>query len=181
MKFCSLVRINVVKWIGKANKTINTSVATSPLMIWLFSLYLTWNVTDVDENISYDDTWNKIRVTKENYSWIKKFSTSKLIAINKTVVHNVFAVPKFIPISGVLDWTLDKIRIINVNSRKILTATHNFHINSDLERHWRKQGSGGFTSIQKHLWIWHHIPSATPFKHYLSTYITWWNLHTWNW
>ncbi|XP_052833275.1 uncharacterized protein LOC106878562 [Octopus bimaculoides] len=45
---------------------------------------------------------------------------------------------------------LDEIRAIDVKTRKILTSTHNFHINNDIDRLYlkRKLGSRCLTSIQ---------------------------------
>jgi hypothetical protein len=68
-----------------------------------------------------------------------------LSAFNKTISHNAFAVPVLVPTFGILDWTLEEIRNLDIKTRKILTTTGNFHINSDTDRiyvRWRDGGRG---------------------------------------
>ena len=45
----------------------------------------------------------------------------------------MFAVPVLTPTSGVLDWTIQEIRNIDIKTRKILSMTGNFHINSEVD------------------------------------------------
>ena len=87
-----------------------------------------------DENIAYKGTINKERVSKEYISWVKKIWSSELSAFNKTIAHNAFATPVITPTIGILDWTIQEIKDIDIRTRKILSVTGNFHPNSDVGR-----------------------------------------------
>ena len=71
-----------------------------------------------DENLSHDGPVNKERVSKEYLKRVKKIWSSELSAYNKYVSHNAFAVPVIIPTFGVLDWTIDEIKQLDINTRK---------------------------------------------------------------
>ena len=103
-----------------------------------------------DENISYVGAVNKERVSKEYFNRVRKIWKSKLSAFNKTIAHNMFAVPVLTPTYGVLDWTIQEIRNIDIKTRKILSMTGNFHINSDVDCLYipRSEGGRGLKAIQ---------------------------------
>ena len=103
-----------------------------------------------DENISYVRTVNKERVSKEYFARVRKIWKSKLSAFNKTIAHNMFAVPVLKPTYGILDWTIQEIRNIDIKTRKILSMTGNFHINSDVDCLYipRSEGGRGLKAIQ---------------------------------
>ena len=86
-----------------------------------------------DENISYIGTVNKERVSKEYFTKVGKIWKSKLLAFNKATAHNIFAVPVLKPAYGILDCTIKEIRNIDIKTRKVLSMTGNFHINSDVD------------------------------------------------
>ena len=86
-----------------------------------------------DENISYVGTVNKERFCKEYFTRVRKIWKSKLSTFNKTIAHNMFAVPGLKPTCSILDWTIQEIRNIDIKTRKILTMTGNFYINSDVD------------------------------------------------
>ena len=50
-----------------------------------------------DENIAYVGKINKERVLQEYFGRVKKIWKSKLSAFNKTIAHNMFAVPVITP------------------------------------------------------------------------------------
>ena len=60
------------------------------------------------------------------------------------------AVPVLTPTYGVLDWTIQEIRNIDIKTRKILSMTGNFHINSDVDCLYipRSEGGRGLKAIQ---------------------------------
>ena len=55
----------------------------------------------------------------------------------------MFAVPVLKPTYSILDWTIQEIGNIGIKTRKVLTMTGNFHINSDVDclyiPRWKKR------------------------------------------
>ena len=96
-----------------------------------------------DENLSYDGPINKERVTKEYYHRVSKIWSSELSAYNKYISHNAFAVPVLMPTFGILKWSKDDLKQIDLKTRKILTNTGNFHINGDIDHLYIPRKSGG--------------------------------------
>ena len=86
-----------------------------------------------DENVAYEGTINKEKVSKEYLSRVKKIWSSELSTFNKTIVHNAFAPPDITPTIGILDWTIQEIKDIDIRTRKHLSVTGNFHPNSDVD------------------------------------------------
>ena len=103
-----------------------------------------------DENIAYVGKINKERVLQEYFGRVKKIWKSKLSAFNKTIAHNMFAVPVITPTYGILDWTIQELQDIDIKTRKNLNMTNNFHVNSDVDILYipRAQGGRGLKSIQ---------------------------------
>ena len=60
--------------------------------------------------------------------------SSELSDFNKVIAPNNVAVPNINPTIGIIDWTIDEIRQIDINTRKLLTMTGSFHPNSDVDR-----------------------------------------------
>ena len=87
-----------------------------------------------DENVAYEGTINKERVTKEYLSRVKKTWSSELSAYNKAIAHSSFATPVITPTIDILDWTIQEIKDIDIKTRKILSVTGNFHPNSDIDK-----------------------------------------------
>ena len=110
----------------------------------------TYKYLGMDENISYNGKLNKERITTEYFSRIKKIWKSKLSAFNKSIAHNMFAVPILTPTYGILDWTIEEIKNIDIKTRKILCMQRSFHINSDTDCLYipRSDGGRGLKSIQ---------------------------------
>ena len=77
----------------------------------------------IDENISYVGLVNKTRVTKEYYTRVKRIWNSELSSVNKVKAHNSFAVPVLITTVGILNWTIDEIKEIDIKTRKQLTMS----------------------------------------------------------
>ena len=103
-----------------------------------------------DESISYAVTVNKQRISKEYFTRVTKLWKSKLPVFNKTIAHNMFAVPVLKPTYGILDWTIQQIRNIDIKTRNILSMTGNFHINIDVDclSILRSEGGRGLKAIQ---------------------------------
>lgn len=102
-----------------------------------------------DECVGYDKTINKERVLKEYFRRIRKIWSSELYANNKIIAHNTFAIPVVTPTFGILNWTKDELADVDVKTRKILTSTGSFHINSDVDRlyTYRNKGGRGLNSL----------------------------------
>ena len=103
-----------------------------------------------DENISYVGDMNKNRVSSEYFTRVKKIWKSNLSAFNKMTAHNMFAVAVLTPTYGILDWTIEEIKNIDIKTRKLLNMTGNFHLNSDIHSLYlpRSEGGRGLRSIQ---------------------------------
>ena len=62
---------------------------------------------------------------------------------NKVIAHNSFAVPIITPTTEKIEWTIDEIRQIDINTRKLLTMTRSFHHSSDVDRIYMSKAKGG--------------------------------------
>jgi hypothetical protein len=96
-----------------------------------------------DESIGYDDVLNKDRVTKEYFRRVRKIWSSELFSNNKATAHNIFAIPVVTPTFGILNWTKEELESMDVKTRKILTSTGSFHINSNIDRLYSPRNKGG--------------------------------------
>ena len=103
-----------------------------------------------DESISYNGPLNKERVTNEYKSRVRKIWSSDLYSNNKITAHNTFAIPVITPTIGIINWTKQEIRNLDIATRRILTYTGSLHKRSDVDRLYvpRKQGGRGLTSVQ---------------------------------
>ena len=97
----------------------------------------------IDENITYNGPLNKEKVSKEYLNRVRKIWSSELSDFNKVIAHNSFAVPVITPTIGIIDWTIDEIRQVDINTRKLLTMTGSFHPNSDVDRIYMSRAKGG--------------------------------------
>ena len=96
-----------------------------------------------DECIGYDDMINKDRVIKEYFRRVRKIWNSELYANNKSNAHNTFAIPVVTPTFGILNWTKEELSAIDIKTRKILSSTGSFHVNSDVDRLYSPRTNGG--------------------------------------
>ena len=103
----------------------------------------TYRYLGIDENITYDGPMNKARITKEYLSRVKKIWSSELSDYNKVVTHNSFATPIIKPTVGIIDWTIDEIEQLDINTRKILSMMGNLHPNSDIDYIYVSRSNGG--------------------------------------
>ena len=93
----------------------------------------TYKYLGQDENINFDGPIYKERVTKEYFTRVRKILTSELSAYNKIIANNSFALPVLVPIFGILDWCIQDIENLDINTRKQLTMSGNFHPNSGID------------------------------------------------
>ena len=73
-----------------------------------------------------------------------------MLDCNKVAAYNTFAVPIITPSVGVLNWTTNDIKQIDIKTRKILTIIGNFHPISDIDKLYcdKKSGGRGLRSIK---------------------------------
>ena len=149
MKFgqekCAYIKIE------KGKNTTTSAIEINDLKIKLIQEGESYRYLGQDENVAYEGTINKERVTNEYLSRVKKIWSSELSAYNKTIAHNSFATPVITPTIGILDWTIQEIKDIDIKTRKILSVTGNFHPNSDIDRLYigRNLGGRGLRSCQR--------------------------------
>ena len=110
----------------------------------------TYKYLGQDESVSYDVPLNKDKVTREYLKDVKKVWNSQLSAANKSVAHNVFAVPVITPTIGILNWTRDEIDTLDVRTRKYIAMSGSLHKRSDVERLYAKRilEGRGLTSME---------------------------------
>ena len=97
----------------------------------------------IDESVGYDGPLNKQKVIKEYKRRVNKIWKSELNAINKSIAHNSFAVPIITPTIGILDWTKQEIKNLDVTKRKLLTINGSFHQSSNINCLYTKRKDGG--------------------------------------
>ena len=122
-----------------------------------------------DENIVYGNVLNKRRVFNEYFRRIRKIWSSELFSNNKTISHNIFAIPIITPTIGILNWTKAELEQIDIKTRKILTSSGSFHINSDIDRFYTPRNKGGRVLnslvdiyISRLVSINHHLKEIAP-------------------
>ena len=71
----------------------------------------------IDENITYNGPLNKENVSKEYLNKVRKIWSSELSDFSKVIAHNSFSVPIITPTIGIIDWTIDEIRQIAINTK----------------------------------------------------------------
>ena len=54
--------------------------------------------------------------------------------MNKSIAHNIFAVPIITPTIGILDWTKNEIDTLDIKTRKIMAMSGSLHIRCDVKR-----------------------------------------------
>ena len=148
MKFgqekCAYIKIE------KGKNTTTSAIEINGLKIKPIQEGESYRYLGQEENVAYEGTINKERVTNEYLSRVKKTWSSELSAYNKTIARNSFATPVITPTIGILDWTIQEIKDIDIKTRKILSVTGNFPPNSDIDRLYigRNLGGRGLRSCQ---------------------------------
>ena len=65
---------------------------------------------------------------------MRKVWNSQLNASNKTIAHNIFAVPVLTPTIGILDWSKEEGQLLDIKTRKAMAMAGSLHKRSDKER-----------------------------------------------
>ena len=74
---------------------------------------------------------------------VNKIWKSEPNAINKSIVHNSFALPIITTTIRILNWTKQEIKNLDIGTRKLLTMNGSFHQSSDTNRLYAKRKDGG--------------------------------------
>ena len=85
----------------------------------------------------------KIEFQASTSKRVREIWCSKLSGYNKYITHNAFALPVLTPTFGILDWTKDEIKNMEIKTTKALNMTGNFHCNSDVDRSHASRNEGG--------------------------------------
>ena len=149
MKFGEAKRTYVYIFRGK-RKTLGQSIKINNLTIQELKDETLYTYLGQDEAVVYNGLLNKDRVRKEYKMRVRKIWRSELYGGNKAVAHNTFAVPVITPTVGILDWTKEEIRQLDITTRKTLNYTGNLHSRSDVNHIYvpRKLGGRGITYIE---------------------------------
>ena len=99
-----------------------------------------------DEDIGFNGTVNKEKVTKKYFQRVREIWLSELYAKNKVAFHNIFAIPIIRPIIGIIDWSKEELS--NIDLRPENYWHQQVNINSDIDRlySYRNKGDRGFNS-----------------------------------
>ena len=63
--------------------------------------------------------------------------------VNKVIAHNSFIVPILTTTVGILNWTIDEIKEIDIKTHKQLIMSRYFHPNGDIDKLYLSRGQGG--------------------------------------
>ena len=66
-------------------------------------------------------------------------------------MHNAFPLPVLTSKFGILNWTKDEVKNMDIKTRQVLNMTGNFHCNSDVDRLYpsHREGSRGLKVIKE--------------------------------
>ena len=84
----------------------------------------------MDEDIAIKGEINKEKVRSEYFRRVRKIWNSELYCRYKVTAHNTFAIPVLTPTFGILSWSKDELKQIDVKTRKLLTLSGSFHLPS---------------------------------------------------
>ena len=103
----------------------------------------------MDEDIAIKGEINKEKVRSEYFRRIRKIWNSELYCRYKVTAHNTFAIPVLTPTFGILSWSKEELKQIDVKTRKPLLLSGSFHQNSDVDRLYchRSEGGRGLNSV----------------------------------
>ena len=87
-----------------------------------------------DEAVTYNGPLNKEQVSTEYLRRVRKVWNSQLNASNKTIAHNIFAVPVLTPTIGILDWSKEEVQQLDIKTRNTMAMAGSLHKRSDVER-----------------------------------------------
>ena len=81
----------------------------------------TYKYLGQDDNITCSGPVIKERVSSEYFKSVRKIWKFELSTFNKQIAHNFFAAPVLTPTFGIMDWTLQDVKDIDI--RTLLNMT----------------------------------------------------------
>ena len=131
-------------------KTLGSSIVINGLTIQELAVEKTYKYLGVDETVKFDSELNKHNVQTEYKRRLRKIWTSELNGHNKVIATNVFAVPIVTYGYGILDWTKQEIRNLDITTRKVMNMANSLNRRSDVDRIYvsRKQGGRGLRNLE---------------------------------
>ena len=103
----------------------------------------TYKYLGQDETVTYNGPLNKERVSAEYLRRVRKVWNSQLNASNKTIAHNVFAVPVLTSTIGILDWSKKEVQQLDIKIIKAMAMAGSLHKRSDVERLYTPENKEG--------------------------------------
>ena len=97
----------------------------------------------IEENRLYRGELCKERLITEYIKRVRKIWTSELCSSYKSQAHNMYALPVLTYTFGILDWSKDELEEVDKKTRKQLTMSGSFHVNSDVDRLYTQRSDGG--------------------------------------
>ena len=133
----------------RKGKSLGTKLTTIKIDIREPESEETYKYHRQDEDIGFKGELNKQQVMKEYLKRVRKIWYSELYSQNKVGAHNIFVIPVSSPTLVILDWMKQEFENIDIKTKKILTASGSFHINSNIARLYcyRKNGRKGLNNI----------------------------------
>ena len=139
--------INIEK--GK-QKLIGHPIQINGVKIQELAKEKTYKYLGLDESTSYDTELNKEKISKEYIRRIRKIWSSQLNGFNKIQATNSFAVPMITYSFGIVNWTKENLKQLNIKTRKIMNMNRSLNRRSDVDRLYvpRKYGGRGLRNLE---------------------------------
>ena len=90
----------------------------------------------------------KEKITKESYQRVRAILKTELNSANCIEAINTLAIPAVIYSFNIINWTINKIRRLDMKIRKLLTCNGMHHAKADVERLYIPRNEGGRGMIQ---------------------------------
>ena len=135
---CSFINIEKGK-----QKTLGNPIKINDVTIQELQKEKTYKYLGLDESISFDTELNKEKITKEYVRRLRKIWSSELNGFNKVKATNSFAIPSVVYTFGLIDWTKEDLKQLNITTRKIMNMNRSLNKRSDVNRLYIPRKIGG--------------------------------------
>ena len=137
---CAIASVVRGKLVESSNVTLTNDVTIPAL-----DMFDSYKYLGMFENDVIKDSQIKIRVTTNYWKRVKKILKSPLSGGNVIIAINTWAVPLIRYTAGIVKWTQEEMRTLDVSTRKLLSMYKCFNVNDDIHRFyvpWRLGGRG---------------------------------------
>ena len=135
---CAYIKIEKGK-----QKLLGKPLIINEVKIQELSEEKTYKYLGLDESVLFDASLNKENISKEYIRRIRKIWSSELNSFNKILATNAFAVPIVTYSFGILDWTKEDLKQLNINTRKTMNMNRSINRRSDIHRLYLPRNLGG--------------------------------------